>query len=104
MTEVALQAVELVRRIEGTITHTLVNGIDLAVNKGEFVAITGPSGSVKSSLLYLLGLLDAPSVGEVIICGLPISKLLVTERGDDRLTKCGFVFQLHFMLYEISTS
>ena len=75
MTEVALQAVELVRRIEGTITHTLVNGIDLAVNKGEFVAITGPSGSGKSSLLYLLGLLDAPSEGEVIICGQPTSKL-----------------------------
>ena len=71
MTEVALQAVELVRRIEGTITHTLVNGIDLAVKKGEFVAITGPSGSGKSSLLYLLGLLDAPNDGEVIICGQP---------------------------------
>src|SRR6266850_1068905 len=58
MTEVALQAVELVRRIEGTVTHTLVNGIDLAVNKGEFVAITGPSGSGKSSLLYSLGLAE----------------------------------------------
>src|SRR3954471_24283393 len=61
MTEVALQAVELVRRIEGTITHTLVNGVDLVVNKGEFVAITGPSGSGKSSLLYLLGLLMRPA-------------------------------------------
>ena len=75
MTEFALQAVELVRRIEGAVSHTLVNGIDLAVNKGEFVAITGPSGSGKSSLLYLLGLLDAPSEGEVIICGQPTSKL-----------------------------
>jgi len=61
MTEVALQAVELVRRIEGAVAHTLVNGIDLAVKKGEFLAITGPSGSGKSSLLYLLGLLDAPA-------------------------------------------
>jgi lipoprotein-releasing system ATP-binding protein len=42
--EVALQAVGLVRRIEGAISHTLVNGIDLSVKKGEFVAITGPSG------------------------------------------------------------
>ena len=87
MTEVALQAVELVRRIEGTITHTLVNGIDLAVKKGEFVAITGPSGSGKSSLLYLLGLLDAPSEGEVIICGQPTSKLSESDRADVRLTK-----------------
>ena len=96
MTEVALQAVELVRRIEGTITHTLVNGIDLAVNKGEFVAITGPSGSGKSSLLYLLGLLDAPSEGEVIICGQPTSKLSESDRADVRLTKCGFRVPVSF--------
>ena len=67
MSEIALQAVGLVRRLEGEISHTLVNGIDLSVNKGEFVAITGPSGSGKSSLLYLLGLLDAPTDGEVIV-------------------------------------
>ena len=103
MTEVALQAVELVRRIEGTVTHTLVNGIDLAVKKGEFVAITGPSGSGKSSLLYLLGLLDAPSEGEVIICGQPTSKLSESDRADVRLTKCGFVFQFHFLLPEFTS-
>src|ERR1043166_7531310 len=103
MTEVALQAVEAGRRIEGTITHTLVNGIDLAVNKGEFVAITGPSGSGKSSLLYLLGLLDAPSDGEVIICGQPTSKLSEDDRANVRLTKCGFVFQFHFLLPEFTS-
>jgi lipoprotein-releasing system ATP-binding protein len=103
MTEVALQAVELVRRIEGDVSHTLVNGIDLAVNKGEFLAITGPSGSGKSSLLYLLGLLDAPSEGEVIICGQPTSKLSESDRADVRLTKCGFVFQFHFLLPEFSS-
>ena len=103
MTEIALQAVDLVRRIEGTVTHTLVNGVDLAVNKGEFVAITGPSGSGKSSLLYLLGLLDAPSEGEVIICGEPTSKLSESERADVRLSKCGFVFQFHFLLPEFTS-
>ena len=103
MTEVALQAVELVRRIEGDISHTLVNGIDLAVKKGEFVAITGPSGSGKSSLLYLLGLLDAPTEGEVIICGQPTSKLSESDRADVRLTKCGFVFQFHFLLPEFTS-
>ena len=72
MSEIALQAVGLVRRIEGAVSHTLVNGIDLTVNKGEFLAITGPSGSGKSSLLYLLGLLDAPTEGDVISIRSPI--------------------------------
>ena len=103
MSEVALQAVGLVRRLEGEISHTLVNGIDLSVNKGEFVAITGPSGSGKSSLLYLLGLLDAPTEGEVIICGQPTSKLSESARADVRLTKCGFVFQFHFLLPEFTS-
>jgi len=102
MSEIALQAVGLVRRIEGAVSHTLVNGIDLSVAKGEFVAITGPSGSGKSSLLYLLGLLDAPSEGEVIICGRPTSKLSEAERADVRLTRCGFVFQFHFLLPEFT--
>jgi lipoprotein-releasing system ATP-binding protein len=103
MSEIALQAVGLVRRLEGEISHTLVNGIDLSVNKGEFVAITGPSGSGKSSLLYLLGLLDAPTEGEVIICGQPTSKLSESARADLRLTKCGFVFQFHFLLPEFTS-
>ncbi len=102
MSEIALQAVGLVKRIEGAVSHTLVNGIDLAIAKGEFVAITGPSGSGKSSLLYLLGLLDAPGEGEVIICGQPTSKLSESERADVRLTRCGFVFQFHFLLPEFT--
>jgi lipoprotein-releasing system ATP-binding protein len=100
--EFPLQAIKLVKRVEGTVTHTLVNGIDLAVAKGEFLAITGPSGSGKSSLLYLLGLLDAPTEGEVIICGEETSKLSENERADLRLMKCGFVFQFHFLLPEFS--
>jgi lipoprotein-releasing system ATP-binding protein len=103
MSDVALQAVGLVRRIEGAVSHTLVNGIDLSVGKGEFLAITGPSGSGKSSLLYLLGLLDAPSDGEVIICGQPTSKLSEDDRANVRLTKCGFVFQFHFLLPEFTS-
>ena len=103
MSEIALQAVGLVKRIEGAVSHTLVNGIDLAVAKGEFLAITGPSGSGKSSLLYLLGLLDAPSEGEVIICGQPTSNLSESERADVRLTRCGFVFQFHFLLPEFTS-
>jgi lipoprotein-releasing system ATP-binding protein len=102
VSEIAVQAVKLVKRVEGAISHTLVDGIDLSVNRGEFVAITGPSGSGKSSLLYLLGLLDAPTSGEVLIAGQETSKLSETERADVRLTKCGFVFQFHFLLPEFT--
>jgi lipoprotein-releasing system ATP-binding protein len=102
VSETALEVVGLVRRAQGVISHTLVNGIDLSVKKGEFLAITGPSGSGKSSLLYLIGLLDAPTEGEIIICGQPTSKLSETERADVRLTKCGFVFQFHFLLTEFT--
>ena len=53
------------RILPGIVPTTLVHGIDLAIGDNEFVAITGPSGSGKSSLLYLLGLLDLPTEGEV---------------------------------------
>jgi len=102
VTAVVLQTVGLVRRIEGVVSHTLVNGIDLSVHKGEFLAITGPSGSGKSSLLYLLGLLDAPTEGEVNICGRSTSNISESERAQLRLTKCGFVFQFHFLLPEFT--
>jgi lipoprotein-releasing system ATP-binding protein len=51
MSDIALETAGLVRHVEGAISHTPVNGIDLKVAKGEFLAITGPSGSGKSSLL-----------------------------------------------------
>ena len=57
------------RILPGIVPTTLVRNIDLAIGDNEFVAITGPSGSGKSSLLYLLGLLDLPTEGEVLICG-----------------------------------
>jgi lipoprotein-releasing system ATP-binding protein len=81
---------------------TIVNGIDLTVNKGEFLAITGPSGSGKSSLLYLIGLLDGPTEGEIYICGQATSAMSNSELADMRLTKLGFVFQFHFLLPEFS--
>ncbi|WP_300264512.1 ABC transporter ATP-binding protein [Bradyrhizobium sp.] len=81
---------------------TIVNGIDLTVYEGEFLAITGPSGSGKSSLLYLIGLLDAPTAGDVHICGQATSAMSESERADMRLAKLGFVFQFHFLLPEFT--
>jgi lipoprotein-releasing system ATP-binding protein len=81
---------------------TLVRDIDLVVREGEFIAVTGPSGSGKSSLLYLLGLLDVPTEGEVLIGGRPVSNLGEKERARLRLEVIGFVFQFHFLLPEFT--
>lgn len=97
-----VQTIGLVRRTDGAISTTLVNGVDMSVERGEFLAITGPSGSGKSSLLYLLGLLDAPTEGEIILCGQPTRALSETRKADLRLEKCGFVFQFHFLLPEFT--
>ncbi len=98
----AVQAIGLTRRIEGAVTRTLIDHVDLTVEKGEFVTITGPSGSGKSSLLYLLGLLDAPTEGEVSILGQPTSRMTDSQKADLRLRALGFVFQSHYLLPEFT--
>jgi lipoprotein-releasing system ATP-binding protein len=81
---------------------TLVRDISLAIGPGEFVAITGPSGSGKSSLLYLLGLLDRPTSGEVLLEGQDTARLPAKEMAALRLARLGFVFQFHFLLPEFT--
>lgn len=81
---------------------TLVQDINLAIQPGEFVAVTGPSGSGKSSLLYLLGLLDVPTSGEVLMQGHHVPASDEAARARLRLRLLGFVFQFHFLLTEFS--
>jgi len=97
-----IEARGITRIIDGVTPTTLVAGIDFSMAAGEFVAITGPSGSGKSSLLYLLGLLDIPTQGEVLVNGRPTRGLDEEARAAMRLSQLGFVFQFHFLLPEFS--
>ncbi len=90
-------------RIIGTeVKTTLVADIDLAIAPGEFVAVTGPSGSGKSSLLYLMGLLDVPTSGSVFVQGRETTRLPEEQLAAIRLSTLGFVFQFHFLLPELT--
>jgi lipoprotein-releasing system ATP-binding protein len=97
-----LRAERVTRILPGTVPVTLVRDVDLEFRAGEFCAITGPSGSGKSSLLYLLGLLDVPSEGEVEVEGRRTSALSGDDLADIRLAKLGFIFQFHFLLQEFT--
>ncbi len=90
------------KKIGDGIVTTLVHDINLRVGHGEFIAITGPSGSGKSSLLYLLGLLDIPTEGEVFVQGQSVNDLDEAQRAHIRLSTIGFVFQFHFLLPEFT--
>jgi lipoprotein-releasing system ATP-binding protein len=97
-----LRTENLGRVLPGSVPVTLVDGISLAFHPASFTVVTGPSGSGKSSLLYLLGLLDVPTAGEVYVEGIPTSRLDDAERTRMRLAAFGFVFQFHFLLPEFT--
>jgi lipoprotein-releasing system ATP-binding protein len=102
MGEPLIVANGVTRVLPGAVPVTLVHDIDLAIGGNEFVAITGASGSGKSSLLYLLGLLDLPTAGEVRIRGRATAHMDEAERAEVRLSTLGFVFQFHFLLPEFT--
>jgi len=97
-----VEARGVTRILPGLVPTTLVHDVTLAIGHNDFVAITGPSGSGKSSLLYLLGLLDVPTAGEVRIRGRATSAMDEEERAFTRLSTIGFVFQFHFLLPEFT--
>ena len=99
-----IETKNVTRTLPGEVPVTLIAGVDLAVQPGEFLAITGPSGSGKSSLLYLLGLLDMPTSGQVLIAGRETSRMSEAARARLRLETLGFVFQFHFLLPEFTAA
>jgi lipoprotein-releasing system ATP-binding protein len=83
-------------------TFTVVNNVSLEVAKGEIISIVGPSGAGKSTLLHLIGALDKPDSGSVLIDGTDILQLPSKKQAKFRNSHLGFVFQFHHLLPEFS--
>ena len=80
----------------------VLKGIDLHINKGEIVSIVGPSGAGKTTLLQLIGTLDKPDSGSIVIDGIDVSNLSKAKLSDFRNRHLGFVFQFHQLLPEFT--
>lgn len=78
-------------------THAL-RGVNLAIENGEFTALVGPSGSGKTTLLQLIGLLDQPTSGQVLINGKDATRLNRNQRADLRKGTIGFIFQFFALI------
>lgn len=83
-------------------SFTVVDNVSLEVAKGEIVSITGPSGAGKSTLLHLMGALDKPDSGSVLIEGTDILQLPSKKQAKFRNSHLGFVFQFHHLLPEFT--
>ncbi|MEA2764661.1 MAG: lipoprotein-releasing system ATP-binding protein [Gemmatimonadaceae bacterium] len=104
MTMTVLEAHEVYKTYiggDGNSLHVL-NGVNLSVQRGEMVAIVGASGAGKSTLMHVLGALDKPTRGYVVIGGEPIHGRNEMELGELRNRTVGFVFQFHHLLREFS--
>lgn len=83
-------------------TLQVLKGIDLHIGKGEVVSIVGPSGAGKTTLLQIMGTLDTPDIGSVVIDGIDITRLKDKDIAKFRNQRLGFVFQFHQLLPEFT--
>jgi len=97
-----LEAVSKSYNVGTPIEVEVLHGIDLALRGGEFAALIGPSGSGKSTLLHLIGLLERPTAGSILIAGNEIDALDEAGMTELRGRTLGFVFQFHHLLPEFT--
>ncbi|MDF1849293.1 MAG: ABC transporter ATP-binding protein [Verrucomicrobiales bacterium] len=98
MSEEILQLKQVTKWYESDPSRKILEGLDLTVTESDRFAIVGPSGCGKSTLLNLLGTLDEPSEGEVIVGGVSTAGLSETELAQVRASEIGFIFQMHHLL------
>lgn len=80
----------------------VLKGIDLHIDKGEVVSIVGPSGAGKTTLLQIIGTLDRPDSGNIVVDGIDVRRLSTKQLSDFRNKHIGFVFQFHQLLPEFT--
>src|SRR5579872_7518615 len=97
-----IQVLHLKKIYPGKVSTYALRDISLSIKKGEFVAVMGRSGSGKSTLLHMLGLLDNPTSGEVLIDGVDVLRLNDDQRTRFRLHYLGYVFQEYALVAELT--
>ena len=103
MNELILETIDLKKGFyHGSIRIDVLKGINLSLNSGDKVAIVGASGTGKSTLLHIIGTLDHPTSGKVLIRNRDVAKLNESELSGLRNELIGFVFQFHHLLPELS--
>ncbi|MCS7149964.1 MAG: ABC transporter ATP-binding protein [Caldimicrobium sp.] len=99
MNNILLQLQDLHKTFQiGKISYHILKGVNLTVEKGEFLAVMGPSGGGKSTLLNILGLLDKPSAGLYLFEGKEVSSLIMRDLAKIRNEKIGFIFQAFHLI------
>lgn len=102
MTRPVVQLRSVIKDFGSDVRTRVLYGIDLQINEGEFTSLIGPSGSGKSTLLNIIGLLDQPTEGEVLLLGEDTKSLEDDELTHLRGQRLGFVFQFHHLLNALS--
>ncbi len=99
MSETVVEAMRVTKQYRrGKIPVSALNGIDMKVRRAEIVGVIGPSGSGKSTLLNLIGGLDRPSGGKVLVDGADVGQMNESQLAEYRLRKVGFVFQFYNLI------